>query len=67
MKIEITIQHLLMLITVLFVLSFLLQKKEKFESEAENAKPKNKACSQQSVNYGFQHYIFSGPKLPARA
>jgi hypothetical protein len=64
MKIEITIEHLIMLVAILFILSFLLKAKETFE--AGDQKPKSKACGQESVNYGFQHYIFDSPKTPAR-
>jgi hypothetical protein len=62
---EITIQHLLFLVAILFLANYIFQKKESFENSSETNK-KDKACGQESINYGFLHYIFNSPKTPAR-
>lgn len=73
---EITIQHLFILVIVLFFIQYILTSKEKFEQDnmeyikakiiQDKEMKKDKECGQKSVNYGFLHYVFNSPKTPAR-
>lgn len=66
---KVNIEHLVMLVAILFILFFILNIKENFQSEDnnnqnENVKPRDKTCGQESVNYGFLHYIFNTLQSP---
>ncbi len=63
---EITIQHLLILVVILFFIQFIFSNKENFEETKEKENKKDKECGQKSVNYGVLHYVFNSPKTPAR-
>lgn len=66
---EITFEHLIMLVAILYILMFIIKTKESFETEMESKdtqKQKSKACSQESVNYGHLHYVFNSPLVPRR-
>jgi hypothetical protein len=61
---EIKIQHLILLVAVLFFLYYIITnttilKKESFDNTPAIDK-KNKTCSQDSINTGVKDYIFSG-------
>jgi hypothetical protein len=71
---KINFKHLILLVAILFVLNFAINKnstikriikgitnKEKFDNLIEDipVDKKNKSCSQDSVNYGVNDYIFA--------
>jgi hypothetical protein len=65
MKLDITIEHLAMLVAILFIIYFMMTAKENFEQITNtNSKPKDRACAQESINYAFLDYIFGGIKSP---
>lgn len=65
MKFNITVEHLVMLVAIFFIASFIMQNKEKFEQNLEKKdKTKTKDCGQKSVNYSVLHYIFNSPSSP---
>lgn len=67
MKFDITIEHLVMLVAVLYIASFIMQTKEAFDSLVEkNDTTNTKECGQKSVNYNILDYIFTSPSVPRR-
>lgn len=64
---EITFEHLVILVAILYILMFIIKTKERFDQEESTEKPKkDKVCSQESVNYGHLHYVFNSPAVPRR-
>jgi preprotein translocase subunit YajC len=70
MKFEITFEHLIMLVAILYILMFVIKTKERFDQAQEKQEEKkqkiDKACSQQSINYGYLHYVFNSPAVPRK-
>jgi hypothetical protein len=65
LNIDITIEHLAMLVAILFIIYFMMTSKEHFEQITNsNSKPKDRACAQESINYAFLDYVFGGVKSP---
>ena len=62
MKLDITIEHLAMLVAILFIIYFMMTAKENFEQI--NSKPKDRSCAQESINYAYLDYVFGGIKSP---
>lgn len=67
---KINFKHLILLVAILFVLNFMISKnnilkgimkKETFDNLIEDIQldKKNKSCSQDSINYGVNDYIFA--------
>ena len=71
---KINFKHLIVLVAILFVLNFAISKnnnlkriikgimnREKFDNLIEDipVDKKNKTCSQESINYGVNNYIFA--------
>jgi hypothetical protein len=71
---KINFKHLIVLVAILFVLNFAISKnnnlkriikgimnREKFDNLIEDipVDKKNKSCSQESINYGVNNYIFA--------
>lgn len=68
---EITFEHLVILVAILYILMFIIKTKERFEQDQDKEESKNKpnrdkACSQQSINYSHLHYVFNSPPVPRR-
>jgi hypothetical protein len=61
MKFEITFEHLVMLVAILYILMFIVKTKEGFDQTKQD-----KACSQESINYGHLSYMFNSPAVPRR-
>ena len=36
------------------------------EKQEEKKQKIDKACSQQSINYGYLHYVFNSPAVPRK-
>jgi hypothetical protein len=65
MKLDITIEHLVMLVAILYIIYFMMTAKENFEQITNlNSKPKDRACGQESINYAYLDYVFGGIKSP---
>jgi hypothetical protein len=63
MKLDITIEHLIMLVAILYIIYFMMTAKENFE-QIINSRPKNRSCSQESINNAHLNYVFGGIKSP---
>lgn len=65
---EITFEHLVILVAILYILMFIIKTKESFDQEESKDKPpqKDKACSQASINEGYLHYLFNSPPVPRK-
>lgn len=65
---KVTFEHLLMLIAILYVIFFFMQKREKFEQEQSKTETikKDSLCGEESINNGYLHYIFNSPAVPRR-
>jgi hypothetical protein len=65
----ITIEQLIMLVAIFFIIYFVLNIKETFEllnSDNKESKPKSKPkseCSETAINDGYTDYIFGGVKF----
>jgi hypothetical protein len=65
----ITVEQLIMLVAILFIIYFVLNIKETFEllnSDNKEPKPKPKSkseCSETAINDGYTDYIFGGVKF----
>lgn len=68
---KINFNHLIILVSILFVLNFVISKNTVFKGIIKGilkkegfdniypADKKNKTCSQDSINYGIKDYIFA--------
>ena len=67
-KYEVTFEHLLMLVAILYVIFFFMQKRENFEQEQSKKEDvkKDSRCGEESIDYGYLHYIFNSPAVPRR-
>lgn len=66
-KYEVTFEHLIMLVAILYVIFFFMQKREKFEQESKTETvKKDSRCGEESINYGYLHYVFNSPAVPRR-
>jgi hypothetical protein len=75
---EITFEHLIILVAILYILMFIIKRKEGFETEVELKtkqeqqqlkniiQQKTRACREESINHGFLHYAFNSPAVPRR-
>lgn len=65
MNFNLSVEHLVMLVAIFFIISFITQTKEKFDQLVEKKDTtKTKDCGQKSVNYSMLHYIFNSPASP---
>lgn len=63
MQNKLTVEHLVMLVAILYIGSFMLRAKETFEQ----TKPrKDKLCGQLSINEAHMGYVFNSPPVPRR-
>jgi hypothetical protein len=67
---RITVEQLIMLVAILFIIYFVLNIKETFEllnsdnkESKPNSKPKSTECSETAINNGYTDYIFGGVKF----
>ena len=63
---RITVEQLIMLVAILFIIYFVLNIKETFEllnSDNKESKPKSTECSKTAINNGYTDYIFGGVKF----
>lgn len=67
LSIDLTVEHLIALVAILFILYFMMTTSKKIKEQFEqitnsNSKPKDRACGQESINYAFLDYVFGGVK-----
>lgn len=65
LSIDLTVEHLIVLVAILFILYFMMTTSKKIKEQFEqitNSKPKDRACAQESINYAFLDYVFGGVK-----
>lgn len=64
---KITFTHLLMLIAILYIIYFLMQKKERFEEvNYKTAVKKDSRCGEESINSAYLNYMFNSPQVSRR-
>lgn len=61
---EITKEHFIMLVAVLFILYFVMNIKETFDQIMDKpVKRSTKSCSQKEINAAYNDYVFGGTKF----
>lgn len=54
-------------VMLFIIIAYFIYTKTKESFEDSNQSKKDKACGQQSINYGFLSYQFNSPDVPRRA